>query len=183
VIVWRSLSSYFFFSTVHLDPLLMDAETETGTLIYQITHIKESENATVRAKYQSFDRGSGWYDGNLKEGETASNDLFHEVWRIFFTPAPPVAIRIKEFMDSHGLVPGNYASARIRALYAIEHRSAGQTKAWKRNGVNCASTFRTGKPILVASDSKLSSAYAIEYGISRNGKVVTHQNNPDPLCT
>jgi hypothetical protein len=149
-------------------------------LTEQIGEMTKSENATVKTRFQAFDGGSAWYDGTLNEGETAFNDLFHDVWQVFFTPAPPVALRIKEFMDRHGLVPGKYASAHMRALYAVEHRSAGQVKSWTMNAVNCASTFRPGKPIFVASDSKLSSEFAVEYGISQNGKVVTHRNYPDP---
>ena len=155
-------------------------ENETGSVISQIEQLANGANKTARAKFQSFDGGRGWFDGYLKEGETAFDDLFHDVWRVFFTPSPPVAIRIKEFMDRHGLVPGHYASAHIRALYALEFRAAGQTRAWVRNGVNCASRLRPGKPIFVASDSKYASEYAIEYGMKKNGKVVTHENNPDP---
>jgi hypothetical protein len=153
---------------------------ETGTLTDRIGEMTKSENATVRTRFQAFDGGSAWYDRHLNEGETAFNDLFHDVWRVFFTPAPPVAVRIKEFMDDRGLVPGKYASAHIRALSAVDQSSAEQeVKSWTTNAVNCASTLRPGKPIFVASDSKLSSEFAVEYGVSQNGKVLTHPNHPD----
>eukprot|EP00934_Nitzschia_sp_Nitz4_P002740 Nitzschia sp. Nitz4//scaffold113_size70149//2348//5307//NITZ4_005938-RA/size70149-augustus-gene-0.123-mRNA-1//-1//CDS//3329533305//2730//frame0 len=162
-----------------LHPLL----TNYGESYSQVDDVRDevaSSSIGVRTKYQSFDGGQGWYDSMLEANETSFNEVFHDVWRVFFTPSPPVAKIIKEEMVRKGLAPGEYASAHLRALYAQEHRAAKQTIAWTKLSVNCASKLRPGKPIFFSSDSKVASIHSVEYGASMNGTVVTHQNNPDP---
>ncbi len=161
------------------DPHLIDYG-DAVTLVDEFRDVSASITPGVRAKYQSFDGGQGWYDDQLKGNETAFNEVFHDVWKVFFTPSPPVAKKIKNEMNRKGLVPGEYAAAHLRALYAQDVRSAGQTKIWTRNAVNCATKLQPGKPIFFASDSKVASDYSIIYGEKMNGTVVTHDNNPNP---
>lgn len=153
---------------------------EAATLVDDVREAASSKANVLRTKYQSYDGGQGWYNENLKANETEFNEVFHDVWTVFFTPAPPVATVIKREMVESGLAPGEYASAHLRALYALEFRAAGQTKAWARNAVNCASKLRPGKPIFFASDSKVASDFSLIYGEKMGGIVVTHTNNPDP---
>ena len=153
---------------------------EVGFQAAEIELMAKSDRAIVRVRFQASDGGSDWYNGHLNGREAAFEDVFHDVWKFFFSPSPPIALRISKFMTLHGLIPGEYVAAHIRALYAVESRNVGQTKSWAMNAVNCASQLRPGKPIFVASDSEVASDYAIEYGSSMNGKVVTHQSNPDP---
>lgn len=68
-------------------------------------------NDTVRSWYQSSNGGAGWYDEQLTDGEVPFDELYHEVWKIFFAPSPPVAQAIQSEMDDLGLVPGEYSSA------------------------------------------------------------------------
>lgn len=162
-----------------LDPQLIDYG-EAVTLVDEVRDVCASNVSGVRAKYQSYDGGQGWYNDQLRANETPFNEIFHDVWRVFFTPSPPIAKKIKKEMSRQGLAPGEYAAAHLRALYAQEVRSAGQTKIWTRNAVNCATKLRPGRPIFFASDSKIASDYSVIYGEKMNGTVVTHDNNPDP---
>jgi hypothetical protein len=162
-----------------IDPQLIDYG-EAVTLVDEARDVASSSVFGVRAKYQSYDGGQGWYNDQLKGNETVFNEVFHDVWRVCFTPSPNIARKIKREMNQKGLAPGEYASAHLRALYAQEARSAGQTRIWTRNAVNCASKLRPGKPIFFASDSKVASEYSVIYGEKMKGTVATHENKPDP---
>jgi hypothetical protein len=145
--------------------------------------VREVANSTekfARSGYQSFNGGSGWYNEQLSPGETDFDQLYHEVWRIFFTPSPPVARRIQGELEHLGLVPGEYSSAHVRALYAIDFRPLGSIKRWTRNGLNCASGLRPGKPIFFASDSSIASDMAVAYGRNRSLAIVVHKSSPNP---
>ena len=134
----------------------------------------------IRSRYQSYNGGSKWYNENLYPGETEFDQLYHDVWKIFFTPSPPVATRIQGELEHLGLIPGNYASAHIRALYAVAARPVKSTARWTRNGLNCASKLRPGKPIFLASDSDYAAEVAMEYAQKKNASIVVHQSNPNP---
>lgn len=153
---------------------------EAVTLVDEARDVAASSELGVRAKYQSYDGGQGWYNDQLAANETEFNEVFHDVWRVFFTPSPPIARKLKREMEQKGLAPGEYVAAHLRALYGQETRSAGQTKVWTRNAVNCASKLRPGKPIFFASDSKVASDYSVIYGGKMNGIVATHESKPDP---
>jgi hypothetical protein len=86
---------------------------------------------------------------------------------------------IKSFMDANGLVPGQYSSAHVRVLYALKSTPAPWIMRWTKNGLNCASNMRPGKPIFLASDSKSAQEIGVEYAIKRNAMISTHTNNPD----
>lgn len=139
-----------------------------------------SGESSVSVRYQSYDAGAGWYNKELKEGEASFIDVYHEVWKIFFTPSPPVAQRIFEFMNHNRLIPGDYASAHVRVLYALSTTPKPRIMRWTKNGLNCASNLRPGKPLFLASDSKFAPQIALEYSIKRNATILTHPNNPDP---
>ena len=161
------------------DPHLIDYG-EAFTLVDSVREACASKTQCVRAKYQSYDGGQGWYNEQLKGNESAFNEVFHDVWRVLFTPSPPIATKIKQEMAQKGLAPGEYGAAHLRALYDRDGRSAGQTRIWTRNALNCTTQLRPGKPIFFASDSKIASDFSVVYGARMNGIVVTHQNHPDP---
>jgi len=182
----QAYQKVFFFSVTILtfsrrpiDPNISDYGVMV-TLAEDVREAVVSQNISVRTKYQSYDGGEGWYNEHLIGNELSFNELFHDVWNVFFTPSPPVARVIKQEMVRSGLVPGKYASAHIRALYALTYRAPGQTRKWTSNAINCASKLRPSSPIFVASDSALASQHALNYGKNHSGWVVTHQNNPDP---
>lgn len=137
-------------------------------------------NDTVRSRYQSFNGGADWYNEQLTKGEIPFDELYHEVWKIFFTPSPPVAQAIQSEMDDLGLVPGEYSSAHVRALYAIKYRAAGLVKRWTTNGINCATTLRPGRPVFLASDTGFASTVAGAYGEFKHAHIVSHMSNPNP---
>ena len=83
-------------------------------------------------------------------------------------------------MDDLGLVPGEYSSAHVRALYGIQHRADGLIKRWTINGINCATTLRPGRPVFLASDTGFASIVADAYGKSKDAHVVSHVSNPNP---
>ena len=78
------------------------------------------------------------------------------------------------------LTPGHYASAHLRALYAIDERDERQIRRWTANALNCASQLRPGMPIFFASDSDKAAAYAKTYGLDNSGRVETHTPIPNP---
>ena len=141
------------------------------------------ENDTlVRTRYQSVTGGSELYDRKLQEGEFAFNDIYHDVWRIFFTPSKPVAQIIQTEMDRMELVPGEYAAAHMRALYGRVHsRTTEEATDWTQNACNCASQLRPGGPILFASDHTMSTTIALEYGKEKHTKIVSRNHDKLPL--
>jgi hypothetical protein len=164
---------------LYVDPLVTDFGV-AATLVDDVRDFALSNNQSVRTKYQSYDGGRGWYNEHLVDKETPFDVLYHDVWNTFFTPAAPVAKAIKFEMDLKGLVPGEYASAHVRALYALKSRPLGAIQKWTTNALNCASNLRPGKPIFLASDSKHSAEQGVAYGEWRKAKVVTHENHPNP---
>ena len=139
-----------------------------------------SEENTVRSRYQSFNGGSDWYNEHLAPKELPFDEIYHEVWKIFFTPAPPVASAILDELDHLGLVPGDYVSAHVRALYAVQFRAVGSIKRWTVNALDCASQIRPGKPIFLASDSSFARVVGAAYAQFRNASIVSHESYPNP---
>jgi hypothetical protein len=116
----------------------------------------------------------------LWEGEARYEQVYRDVWNSLFTPVPAIATSIKSVMDDNGLVPNKYAAAHLRVMYTKENRKEEVLKKWTRGGIKCASTLRPGRPIFVASDSKVVTEYSPIYGRERNGVIVIHENNPNP---
>ena len=138
----------------------------------------------IRTRYQSYNGGSGWYNNQTmldhEQNEIQFNDVYHHIWNIFFRPSVPVAQRIEDQFRKLKLVPGQYASAHLRALYAIDERNEHQIHKWAANALHCASQLRPGLPIFFASDSDKAAAYAKIYGSNHSARVETHTPNPNP---
>ena len=98
-----------------------------------------------------------------------------------FTPSPPVAQRIYDNFDRMGLVPGEFATAHIRALYAVDDRPKEDIEKIAKNAINCVSNLRPGGPFFVASDSFHAIETAIQYGRERNVTVVAPHHPQQPL--
>lgn len=161
------------------DPLLIGYSSESPKAVDPRPLI-QSKHQSVSVRYQSYDAGQGWYDGEKKEMEATFDDLYHDIWRVFFTPAPPIANAVMSFMNENGLVPGQYSSAHVRVLYALKTTAIPRIMRWTKNGLNCASRLRPGKPIFLASDSHEATRIAEEYATERNTTIHIHPNNPDP---
>ena len=139
-----------------------------------------SNLSLVRSRYQSFNGGSMLYDASLFEGEPKFDDVYHIVWRLFFRPSLSVASAIESQLDKLGLVPGNYASAHVRALYAVDDRDMNRIRRWTSNGLNCASQLRPGAPIFFATDSEKASNYSQIYAGEMSAQVITRTPSPNP---
>ena len=138
----------------------------------------------VRSRYQNYHYGSQEYDASLFEGEPNFAEVYSSVWRLFFRPSLSVASIIESQLDTLGLVPGNYASAHLRALYYL-YADGGEPsekviEEGTRNALNCASQLRPGAPIFFASDSEKASNYSQIYAGKRNAQVITRTPSPNP---
>ncbi|KAL3936645.1 MAG: hypothetical protein SGBAC_008076 [Bacillariaceae sp.] len=162
-----------------LHPLLIGYSYESPKAVDPRPSI-QSKHQSVSVRYQSYDAGQGWYDSEKNSAEATFNELYHDIWKVFFTPARPIAKAIKMFMNSNGLVPGRYSSAHVRVLYALTSTPTPRIMRWTKNGLNCASHLRPGKPIFLASDSHQATQIAEGYAIKRNTTIRIHPNNPDP---
>lgn len=140
---------------------------------------------TLRVQYQSYDGGAGWYDEQRKDisdsvKEASFNEVYHDVWRAVFTPAPAIAKTIQTVLDDNGLVPGDYSSAHLRLLYFKSERKPKIIEKFTRNGINCASTLKPGRPVFLASDSAYVTEYGPQWGAQLNATVVVHHHHPNP---
>ena len=136
-----------------------------------ITAWTRTNVSMVKATFQDYHGGRNQYDEQLVEGENKFETIFHEVWRLSFTPSQPVRAVIESEMTKLDLVPGSYTGVHLRALYAMEDRNENVKKNWARNAVNCASELRPGKQIYFASDSSNATYYAREYAAEKKAVV------------
>jgi hypothetical protein len=146
----------------------------------------------LRVKYQSHNHGQECYDQN-RATSTNNNptyaQVYHDLWRVCFTPVPVIADRIEEQMKVLGLQPGNYISVHIRALYAVETRDENIVTYWARNGIRCATSQfpisapggrlddnDVAMPFLFVSDSTLATQVASDYGQQEGIRVVHREH-------
>lgn len=142
----------------------------------------DKESRWLRVKYQSHDHGQGAYDGQRISAEDPTfSQVFHDVWRIFFTPTQPIAQQIETELKVLGLTPGGFNSVHLRAMYGVEYRDENLIRWWSQNAINCATSQlpKSDGPILFTSDSMSAKAEGVDYG-TRNGiKVVHRLSNQD----
>jgi hypothetical protein len=92
-------------------------------------------------------------------------DVFHHLFRRFFTPAPRLAGLLHSKMEQHNLVPNEYTAVHLRALYGDrKDRDFQETLELAVLGVNCASNMFPGAPVFFASDSSFAVDSAQAYG-------------------
>jgi hypothetical protein len=131
-------------------------------------------------RLQSVTGFAEYYNELSAPGEASFADVYHDVWRIFFRPSPPVAERIERLMSN--LVPGEYAAIHVRALYGrIVNRPNDQAIAIAQNAINCASQLRPGGPFFFASDHTYSTQAALDYGRQRHVSVSMRNHDSQPL--
>ena len=90
------------------------------------------------------------------------------MWKVLFTPTPPIQAIVQSKLSTLGLVPNEYVAAHLRALYATTDRPPQEIKRFTENALACATTIYPGVPIFFASDSTIS----LEYAQGFNGKKV-----------
>ncbi len=138
---------------------------------------------SFRVKFQAHDHGQVYYDSTLLPDEPTFAQVFAECWRVFFTPALPIAKRIQTYMNQNGLEVGKYPSTHLRALYNVEERDPRFLEQLTRHAVNCSLQFVEPEyPYLFfASDASYAQQVAGEYGTRRGYHVISPQHEQNPL--
>jgi hypothetical protein len=145
-------------------------------------NLEEAVNSHInmlRTVFKAHDGGMQWYEDQRAENEVSYEEVYHEVWRIMFTPVPPIASTIRFVMDTSGLVPNKYSAAHLRVLYTKNDRKHAVLRKWTKGGLDCASTLRPHSPIFLASDSDYVTTYGPIYGREHNGTVVVYEHHPN----
>ena len=140
----------------------------------------DNEARWLRVKYQTHDHGRVPYDTRrISSNDPTFAQVYHDVWRIFFTPTQPIAERIEAELQTLGLFPGSYVSVHVRALYGVESRDEALIRAWAQNALRCATSRlpHMASPILFVSDSVIAKNEAISYGKKHGIPVVHRQAN------
>ena len=156
--------------------------TDDGRLVTTLETLLEAAAANDRAvkcRYQAPDHGAAFYDQHQGMGEPTMAQITRTVWNIFFTPTPPVARRIEQFLVQQHLVPGHYLATHIRALYAVKTQDPYVVQYWANNAINCTSHLAQGSEnsIFVASDASFATKIAQRYGSLFGWNVVYHSAN------
>jgi len=140
-----------------------------------------TEYAMVKARVQSHDHGSIYYNQQQQQQSTTTTfeAVYHAMWPILFTPAPPVAQLIERQLLDSKLVPGHYVGIHIRALYAVSERDPAMVQHWTRNAVNCASQLQPQSApgyYYLSSDSSWALTVGVQYGTEQQVRVVTRSS-------
>jgi hypothetical protein len=143
----------------------------------EILHVAKGLSKIQACVYQSWNYGELYYDKHLQSEEADAKTVLRDLWNIAFTPSPPVAILIEDQYRQMGIVPGEYATAHIRALYAVKKRKPSLIQQLTINALNCASQLRPGGPFYVASDTPFAMEVALAYGRQKNVTVVSRSNS------
>jgi hypothetical protein len=146
-----------------------------------VTKLENHAEANVLwLRIQTPDGGEAYY-GDHSKSESTYADVFHGLFRTFFTPVPRLAASIEEQMQSHGLVPGEYAAAHFRVMYGNRKwRDPLDTINVTVNGINCASNLLPGSPVYFAADVKFAVDVAIQYGKQNSLPVASLEFNESP---
>lgn len=124
-------------------------------------------------KIQTPSAGQDLY-GEQPDSLSTYGDVFHGLFRRFFSPVPRLAERIRSEMARHGLVPGQCSAAHLRAMYGNRGgRDAQELTELAVLGVNCASNLHPGGPVYFASDTAAAVDAAGEYGRGHSLAVAT----------
>lgn len=120
-------------------------------------------------------------NNTIVEEEPDLITLYRDIWKVMFRPSPPVEKKIYRNLNALQLVPGEFATVHIRALYAVKERSAHDILGIVTNALNCVSTLRPGGPFFVASDSLLAIQMAMAYAEHHRVTLVTATHEREPL--
>ena len=183
-----------------------------NAIVYRIQTADSGEKVYLEEQTMYANRSSSTANSDTKivsgsDSSASSNstivgssyqDVFHHLFRRFFTPAPRLAALLNSKMEQHNLVPNEYTAVHLRALYGDrKDRDLQETLELAVLGVNCASNMFPGAPVFFASDTSFAvdSAHAygklhglpivslefeddIEATSSTNGTSITRSSNP-----
>lgn len=141
----------------------LQQETAKRTATHEKQILKYANYTQARllsVKYQSHDHGQQGYDRlRRNKGEPSFLQVYHDLWRVVFTPNPRIAEQVERLMGDFQLRPGGYVTIHLRALYAVEERQEDLVEWWSLNSINCATTMlpkhTRRMPFLFVSDSDI----------------------------
>jgi len=152
---------------------------------------KSRSVAILHCLFQAHDHGALYFNSQPQVSDGSFEQVTRGIWRVLFTPSPPVATRILQVLQKANLQPGKYVAAHLRALYAVETRDPEQVRYWTENAVRCASNLPTDSSstmrqkstpsILFAADNRAASLLAERYGIAQGVHVVRRKTKEEPL--
>jgi len=97
------------------------------------------------------------------------DSVFPSLWKIAFTPSPPIQTILRNKLNELGLVVNGYVGAHMRALYKVATRPEKQQKQFAENALACATELWPDPPLVfLASDSSLVLEHAL--GLSKSGR-------------
>lgn len=139
-------------------------------------------DVVVRSRYQSYNGGADYYNEQFNNtNEHTFEEAYHDIWHSIFTPAPPLQEEIDSSLNQLSLVPGEYAAAHLRALYAVDSRPRRIIEQAAINAVNCASQLRPGGPVFFATDSTVAVETVQKYAKSTNRNIIFLIHDQEPL--
>jgi hypothetical protein len=125
--------------------------------------------------------GAEVYDKEVGPGESSFDEVYHDAWRVLFTPSEGVRRELEQNMNEMELVPGEFAAAHLRALYGRANGRSNKTVVeWTHNALDCASQLRPGGPFFFASDLTYATEVAQSYGVKKSMKIVVRKHKRRP---
>lgn len=144
--------------------------------IVKMERMINASNVTINVRYQSYTGGATYYDMNKPSGPNFT-DIYHDVWKVMFTPHPTIATMVQDQLRKLRLQPHQYTSIHLRAHYRVERekRPPKYMQTWAPNAVKCASQLLPGGPFFFASDSSHAIHMAQEFGAQQQVRVVARE--------
>ncbi|KAL7532460.1 hypothetical protein ACHAXR_005554 [Thalassiosira sp. AJA248-18] len=105
------------------------------------------------------------------EKVVVGHKIYHEMFRLLFSPSKALAERVETTMKSLGIIPHHYSSVHLRVKYPVkgidEHaftfkKHKSQIIKWATNAVNCAAELHPNSTIYVSSDNNDTVGYLLE---------------------
>eukprot|EP00980_Cylindrotheca_fusiformis_P031077 scaffold25800_cov162-Cylindrotheca_fusiformis.AAC.3 len=180
------------------DTLQQESATRVATDERRIFKFAAYKQARVlRVKFQSHFHGQEAYDARrMNEDEPSFAQIYHDLWRVFFTPVPHIGALIEQQMKALQLIPGRYIAVHLRALYGVKDREEGLLQWWSQNSINCATSKlpihapsmltdsndrSAAMPILFVSDSTFATHAASSYASTRGIHIVHRPHVKQPI--
>ena len=160
-----------------LSIILEDETTYPGRKaldLQQLKDLREDKSTTlVRAQLKFSQQLIDDYDKARALGDEEYRDVYHDVWRILFTPSPPIRAFVEELMNKWRLTPGEYVVANDDDQLMVSDQST------PRRILDCASMLRPGGPILYLANTTTDSM--VDYGKSKGTRIVTWMRSTQSL--
>lgn len=135
----------------------------------------------------SLSGGTEFYNTlNPKDPSDRFDLIYHEFWKSFFVPSPPVAALIKSNLEALQLEPLHYNSVHIRGIYQKDGRQ--RKDEYVGYALNCVyNLLKRKRPnnndtttFYVASDSIDFAAAAVKLGQQKNWTITSRQYKEPP---